>query len=229
MSSMHPRKGKKRLQPQTPSGKPLAKASRPSSPDYTAWMESQLGPKPTLSKSVPPAASFSQSTSGNPRTPPTPTRASSATPMVKDPRTPSPEPDSIAFTTVDTALNNAEAESSFKEILDWMRYLAQHKEQCGRLSDLLTAASLSLRELMGTVGMGEKATYAAAAAPSVPQPRLPKRVATAPTAKQTKCNIQCQRFLISYHQHHQIFPRFLQSSKNPSQCRRCPLERARRG
>src|SRR6266567_3033565 len=105
MLSTPPRKGKKRLQPQTPSGKPLAKASCPSSPDYTTRMESQLGPKPTLSKSVPPAASSSQSTAGNPRTPPTPTRASSAAPMVEEPRAPSPEPDPIAFTTVDTALN----------------------------------------------------------------------------------------------------------------------------
>src|SRR6266704_7039965 len=92
MSSTPPRKGKKRLQPQTPTGKPPAKASRPSSPDYTAWMESQLGPKPTLTKSVPPVASSSQSTAGNPRTPTTPTRTSSETPMAQDPRTPSCSP-----------------------------------------------------------------------------------------------------------------------------------------
>src|SRR6266568_1683653 len=190
MSSTPPRKGKKRLQPQTPSSKLPAKASRPSSPDYTAWMESQLSPKPTLRKSVPPAASSSQSTAGNPRTPPTPTRASSVDPMVEDPRAPSPEPDPIAFTTVDTTLNDDEAESSFKELLDWMRYLAQHKEQRGRLSDLFTAASSSLRDLMGTVGMGEKATHAAAAATTAPQPRLPKRAAIAPTTKQAKRHIQ---------------------------------------
>src|SRR6266704_2902990 len=142
MSSTPPRKGKKRLQPQTPTGKPPAKASCPSSPGYTMWMESQLSPKPTLKTSVPPAASPSQSTSGTSRTPPTPTRSSSVAPMVEDLWSPSPEHDPIAFTTVDTALNDNEAESSFKEVLDWLHYLAQDREQRGRLSDLLAVASL---------------------------------------------------------------------------------------
>src|SRR6266704_3334264 len=190
MSSTPPRKGKKRLQPQTPTGKPPAKASRPSSPDYTAWMESQLGPKPTLKTSVPPAVSPSQSISGNPRTPPTPTRSSSAAPMVEDPRSPSPDHDPIAFTTVETEIDDDKAASSFKECLDWLRFLAQHKGQWGRLLDLLNTASLSLRDLIGSVGTGEKATYAAAAASTAPQPRLPKRVTTALTAKQNKRHIQ---------------------------------------
>ena len=189
MSLMPPRKGKKRLQPQTPTGKPPAKASRPSSPDYTAWMESQLGPKPTPKTSIPPAASPSQSSSGNPRTPPTPTRSSSAAPMVEDPRSPSLDHDPIAFTMVETELDDDEAASSFKECLDWLRFLAQHKGQRGCLLDLLDTASLSLRDLIGTVGTGEKATYAAAAASTAPQPRVPKRVSTTPTAKQTKRHI----------------------------------------
>src|SRR6266704_3196003 len=101
MSSTPPRKGKKRLQPQTPTGKPPAKASRPSSPDYTAWMESQIGPKPMPTTSTPPAPSQPKaSASGPSRTPPTLTRASSVTPMVEDPRTPSPDPDPIACTTL---------------------------------------------------------------------------------------------------------------------------------
>src|SRR6266568_2602549 len=109
MSLTPPRKGKKRLQPQTPTGKPPAKASRPSSPDYTAWMESQLGPKPTPKLSAPPAIPPFQPkvmASGSAWTPPTPTRASSADPMVEDPWSLSPDLDPLAFTTVETELDN---------------------------------------------------------------------------------------------------------------------------
>src|SRR6266567_9180480 len=108
MSSTPPRKGKKRHAPQTPSGKPPAKASRPSSPDYNAWMELQLGgaKKPTLESSAPPVIPSFQPTSGSSRTPPTPTRASSAAPMVEDPRSPSPDLDTIAFTTVETEITD---------------------------------------------------------------------------------------------------------------------------
>ena len=151
---------------------------------------SQLGPKPTPKTSVPPAIPPFQHPSGSSRTPPTPTRASSAAPMVEDPQSPTPEPDPIAFTTVETELNDDEAASSFKEVLDWLRYLAQHRGQRGRLLDLLATATSSLQDLMGTVGMEAKAMYAVAAASTAPQPRLPKRVATAPTAKQSKRHIQ---------------------------------------
>src|SRR6266704_6828223 len=51
-------------------------------------------------------------------------------------------------------------------------------------------ATSSLRDLMGTVGTEEKATYAAAAASTAPQPSLPKWVTTTPTTKQNKHNIQ---------------------------------------
>src|SRR6266571_4562029 len=190
MSSTPPRKGKKRQAPQTPSGKPPAKASRPSSPVPDVWIDAGNVSNPTPSFSVPPAIPPFQPPSGSSRTPPTPTRSSSAAPMVEDPRSPSPDHDPIAFTTVETDLNDDEATSSFKECLDWLRFLAQHKGQRGRLLDLLDTASLSLRDLMGTVGTGEKATYAAAAASTAPQPRLPKRVSTTPTAKQTKRHIQ---------------------------------------
>jgi hypothetical protein len=38
-------------------------------------------------------------------------------------------------------MDDDEAESLFKELLDWMRYLAQHKGQWGRLINLFTAAT----------------------------------------------------------------------------------------
>src|SRR6266705_2747301 len=111
MSSTPPRKGKKRLQPQTLTGKPPAKASCPSSPDYTAWMESQISPKPTPKLSAPSAIPPFQpkaTASGSARTPPTPTRASSADPMVEDPRSLSLDLDPFAFTTVETELDDEE-------------------------------------------------------------------------------------------------------------------------
>src|SRR6266568_7356229 len=170
MSLTPPRKGKKRLQPQTPTGKPPAKASHPSSPDYTAWMESQISPKPTPKSSAPPAIPSFQPASGSTRTPPTPTRASTVDPMVEDPRAPTPDPDPLAFTTVDTELDDEEAASSFKELLDWMRYLAQHQGQRDCLHDLLTMAASSLRDLMGSGSCEKPATYAAVAT-SAPQPK----------------------------------------------------------
>ena len=53
--------------------------------------------------------------------------------MIEDPRAPTTDPDMIVFTTVDSELNDEEAASSFKELLDWMRYLAQHQGQQERL------------------------------------------------------------------------------------------------
>src|SRR6266568_1227252 len=163
MSLTPPRKGKKRLQPQTPTGKPPAKASHPSSPDYTAWMESQISPKPTPKPSAPLAIPSFQPASGSSRTPPTPTRASTTDPMVEDPQAPTPDPDPLAFTMVDTKLDDKEAASSFKELLDWMRYLAQHQGQREHLQDLLTTSTSSLWDLTGSEDREKLATYTAAA------------------------------------------------------------------
>jgi hypothetical protein len=60
--------------------------------------------------------------------------------------------DPLAFTTVEDDLDEVEAESSFKELLDWMRYLAQHQGQRRRLIDLLSVATDSLRDLSGIPG-----------------------------------------------------------------------------
>ena len=98
--------------------------------------------------SGPPANPTSQPQPGTSQTPPTPTRGSSVAPMDTD-RGSSPVPDPLTFTTVEDALDDHEAESSFKQLLDWMRYLAQHKEQRGRLLDLMSIAAASLRDLTG--------------------------------------------------------------------------------
>jgi len=96
------------------------------------------------------------------------------------------EPDALAFVTVQDPMDEADAESSYKELLDWMRYLAQHKEQRGRLLDLFTVAIASLRDLPGS-GVPEKpavsATYASVTATSSPKPRPPRKGKSAPTTK----------------------------------------------
>jgi len=40
-----------------------------------------------------------------------------------------PVNDPIAFTTVEDEINDDEAASSFKELIDWMHFLAQHQGQ----------------------------------------------------------------------------------------------------
>src|SRR6266571_1089493 len=100
MSSTPPRKGKKRQAPQTPSGKPPAKASRPSSPDSDTWKDAGSIQDPTFDFSIPPTIPPFQpkaTPSGSSRTPPTLTRASSAAPMVEDPRSLTPDLDPLAF------------------------------------------------------------------------------------------------------------------------------------
>ena len=55
-----------------------------------------------------------------PATPSTPLQESPADPMDTD-RSSTPVPDSLAFTSVEDEIDDDEAESSFKELLDWMR------------------------------------------------------------------------------------------------------------
>ena len=47
--------------------------------------------------------------------------------------TPAP---TLSFATVEEKMDDADAESSFQELIDWLRYLAQHQEQRGRLVNL---------------------------------------------------------------------------------------------
>jgi hypothetical protein len=90
--------------------------------------------------------------------------------------TPAPEDDPISFTTVDETLSDEDATSAFKELLDWMRYLAQHTEQRERLADLLGAARESLGTLMGPEGdPSHTPTYANVAATSATQQPAPRR------------------------------------------------------
>ena len=133
--------------------------------------------------SGPPANPISQPQPGTSRTPPTPTRESSVAPMDMDLGS-SPAPDPLAFTTVEDALDDDEAESSYNQLLDWMRYIAQHKEQRGRLLDLMSIAAASLRDLTGLGEERQPASYASVAATSAPpKPRQPKKATPAPTTK----------------------------------------------
>jgi hypothetical protein len=114
---------------------------------------------------------------------------------IDSPKTPTGRVDDepLAFTTVDEAIDDEEAASSFKELLDWMRYLAQHKEQRGRLLDLLGTATDSLKGLMGLDGdPGHRATYAstAAKATQLPQPRRAQTASATPSSRPGKKLIQ---------------------------------------
>jgi hypothetical protein len=90
-----------------------------------------------------------------------------------------PERDPISFPTVDDEIDDDEAESSFKEFMDWMRFLAQHKGQRGRLLDLLGVATESLKGLMGLEeAPSHPDTYASAAAKAI-HPTRPRPAQTA--------------------------------------------------
>jgi hypothetical protein len=85
--------------------------------------------------------------------------------------TPTPELDQLSFPTVEDEIDEDEAASSFKEFTDWMRFLAQHRGQRGRLYDLLGEARESLKGLMGLEeAPSHPATYASAAAKATLSP-----------------------------------------------------------
>jgi hypothetical protein len=195
--STPPRKGKKRAPPSTPTGRPPAKASRPSSPlEYIGGFSPALHAEAEVIRQrtpgiVPDIPAFRSTAS--PRaserhtTPPTPTRPAAMS--VDPPRSPTPEREldlDLEFTTVDERLDEEEAESGFKEMLDWMRYLAQHAEQRGRLVDLLGVARDSLKDLMGPgEDPGHTATYANVAA-SATQQSKPRRAQTSSGSRAPK-------------------------------------------
>src|SRR6266704_1596925 len=176
MLSTPPRKGKKRQAPQTPTGRPPVKASRPSSPtathdEFLASQAEQLRQhNPSAFPVIPP---FRPHAGREDTRTPSPVRRAPAAPMDEDSGPTSPVDDPLAFTTVETEIDDDEAASSFKELLDWMRYLAQHQGQRERLLDLLTTAASSLWDLSGSGGHVRMAMYAAAAAMSAAQPRVP--------------------------------------------------------
>src|ERR1700759_742969 len=154
MSSTPPKKGQKRPAPQTPRGKPPAKASRASSPTEITEFDDPFTGRPAPSKigAIPSIPLFQPRAGPSQTQPATPTAADE---MDEDPIEYADErpesPDALAFETVQDPMDEADAESSYKEVLDWMRYLAQHKEQRGRLLDLFTVAIASLRDLPGSL------------------------------------------------------------------------------
>src|ERR1700759_5421889 len=66
MSTTPPKKGKKRAPPSTPSGRPPAKASRPSSPSESQWSSTPRAAAPSLTMSNLPNIPAFGSTSGRP-------------------------------------------------------------------------------------------------------------------------------------------------------------------
>ncbi len=93
------------------------------------------------------------------------------------------EPSSFTIPSVEGALQEDEVESSFKELQDWTRYIAQHKEQRQRLLSFTAQVMDSLKTLLGGEEGEKPASYAAAAATSAPRPRNPKKAGAAPTTK----------------------------------------------
>jgi hypothetical protein len=93
------------------------------------------------------------------------------------------EPSRFTVQTTDDEIDDKEAESSFKELTDWTRYVAQHKGQRQRLLAFTVEVASLLRDLMGLPEEGKPTSYAAAAATSAPGPRFPKKATPAPTTK----------------------------------------------
>ena len=128
MSTMPPKKGKKRQEPPTPSGKPPPAKGRPGPATFD-----------TSGRLSPLQGDFSGNTfpPADPFAPGAPTQgASSATPTSGEQTAPMDTGDSepaFAIPTVTTEIDDAEAESSFKELQDWTRYIAQHPGQRARL------------------------------------------------------------------------------------------------
>ena len=184
MSTTPPRKGKKRQAPQTPSGKPPAKA-RPD-PASFADTSSRSTPGPS-DDTFRPADPFTAG--AHTRAPsPTPGPSGSATaPMATD----DPESPSSVFPipTVTTEIDEAEAESSFQELQSWTRYIAQHPGQRTRLLKFTAEVQASLETLLGGEEREAPAMYAAAAATSA-HLRKPKKAycpRTSPGAVQHLC------------------------------------------
>src|ERR1700760_3417863 len=200
MSTTPPKKGKKRAPPSTPSGKPPAKTSRASSPtpepsgEFRGWE-----PPPRPSDQPVKSLEERQASARRRKATPAPADPSTASQMdvseepvleYADAPAPPSHANTLSFATVEEPMDDADAESSFQEMIDWLRYLAQHQEQRGRLITLLTEATSTLRDLSGTPARVEPASSAAAAATSAPAKPATKNPAAAPTVKQKKRQIQ---------------------------------------
>src|ERR1700759_1549047 len=200
MSTTPPKKGKKRAPPSTPSGKPPAKTSRASSPtpepsgEFRGWE-----PPPRPSDQPVKSLEERQASARKRKATPAPTDPSTASQMdvseepaleYADAPAPPSHANTLSFATVEEPMDDADAESSFQEMIDWLRYLAQHQEQRGRLITLLTEATSTLRDLSGPPARVEPASYTAAAATSALAKPATKKPAAAPTVKQKKRQIQ---------------------------------------
>ena len=133
MSSTPPKKGKKRAPPSTPTGRPPAKASRASTPTASTGGDAPKGFASTTDPSVLPAIPPFRSTTGGTQvlsTGPTDVFSSHGGDSAMDDSTeegPSTLPaDTVSFATVEDNIDDEEVETSFKELVDWMRYLGQY-------------------------------------------------------------------------------------------------------
>src|ERR1700759_4697649 len=192
MSTTPPKKGKKRAPPSTPTERPLAKASRASSPARTEDAPSGFAPRSYSSvlPEIPPFRSPGSTSAG----------LQPAFEFIEDPSAqegteqeghePDNADDTLAFTTVDDDIDESEANDSFNKLASWIRYLAQYKGQQGRLTSLFDEATSSLRALSGDSGQVKPASYAAAAATSAPPSSGSRRPTAPPTARQSKRSIQ---------------------------------------
>ena len=83
----------------------------------------------------------------------------------------------------EAVLDDEEAEKSFKELQDWVKYIAQHQGQQRRLLQLTTVVVDSLKDLLGEPEEAKLMSYAAAAAMSALRPSFPKQARKTPTSK----------------------------------------------
>jgi len=92
-------------------------------------------------------------------------------------------PSVFSISTNENEMADEETESSFKELQDWTRYIAQHQGQRQRLLEFTVKVATLLRDLMGVPEEQKPTSYATAAATSAPGPRVPKKATHATTTK----------------------------------------------
>src|SRR6201995_1155499 len=197
MSTTPPKKGKKRAPPSTPTGRPPAKTSRASSPTPHTGDDALTGSAPSVNPSalpaIPPFPHPSGSSSAPSRGPTdvfSQRGGDSAMAGDDEEGSPTPPAETVSFATLEDDMDDEEAESSFKELLDWMRYLGQYQGRRGRLTTLLSAAVENLRELSGETGGRKPASYAEATATSAAPSKTSAKPRPAQTARQSRRQIK---------------------------------------
>src|ERR1700759_5037920 len=153
MSTTPPKKGKKRAPPSTPTGRPLAKASRASSPARIEDAPSGFAPRSFSSvlPEIPPFRSPGSASAGlqpafveqpleQTILQPEDTFGGGEEPVPLD----GDDDETLAFTMVDEDIDESEANDSFNELASWSRYLAQYKGQRGRLTTMFEEDTSSL-------------------------------------------------------------------------------------